>query len=279
MAGGKDRTGEEIGDYRLKRLLGSGKAGAVYLAEHRFLGMPGALKLFHKPAPSNSDKVFSEGVRAASLLIHANIVRVLNGGIAGGYPYLVTDYAPGGNLRDRCPRGSTLPLQVIAHYLRQCASALDFSHNRDGSAPHIPLVHCDVKPENILFGAKQEVLLTDFDLALTVPGLREITQDTDGDVTYMAPEHLQSLVGPACDQYALATVVYELLCGHPPFQGDALEVMRKKISMPAPPLPDTVPPAVAKVVMKALARAPKARYPTALAFAAAFEAALRHSSS
>jgi serine/threonine protein kinase len=267
-------SGEEIGEYRLNRLLGSGRAGDVYQGEHLYLGMPAAIKVFRAPAPGGSRTVFSAGVRAVAQMIHPNIVRVLGGSIARGHAYLVMDYAPNGNLRDRCPAGLRLTPKQILPYLQKCASALDFIHNHTRVYKHLPLVHCDVKPENILFGPGDALWLSDFDLAVNVKRLEKIvSQDTDGDVTYMAPEHLQAQPQPACDQYALATVVYELLSGHPPFQGTALEVIGQKMSKPAPRLVYGAPSAVETVVIKALERDPRDRYPTVRAFAEAFERA------
>jgi len=144
------------------------------------------------------------------------------------------------------------------------------------------VIHRDVKPENILLGSRGELLLSDFGIAVAAHSASSLkTQDRPGTPHYMAPEHIQGKPRPASDQYALGIVVYEWLCGRPPFHGDGLEILYQQISVPPPPLHSRVPaisPAVEQVVLQALAKDPQRRFSSVEAFATALEqAAQQHS--
>ncbi len=124
------------------------------------------------------------------------------------------EYAPNGNLRQRHQQGTRLALDTILPYVRQIADALQFAHDQK-------LIHRDIKPENMLLGRNNEVLLSDFGIAIMYSSMRSHSgpqQDTAGTVPYMAPEQLQAHALPASDQYALAIMTYEWLCGERPFQ-------------------------------------------------------------
>src|SRR5882724_10528303 len=220
-----DRVGEQLGNYRLMRLLGRGGFAEVYLGEHIYLETTAAIKVLNARLASDDAEQFRAEARTIARLVHPHIVRVLEFGVEQETPYLVVDYAPNGTLRKRYPRGSRLPLPTIVSYVNQMADALHYAHTHR-------VVHRDVKPENMLIGRRQEILLSDFGIALvtqstqeSVPGL----QNMAGTVAYMAPEQIQSHAVPASDQYALAVVVYEWLSGSRPFQGSFPEVAVKHI--------------------------------------------------
>src|SRR5437899_6372087 len=123
------------------------------------------------------------------------------------------DYAPNDTLRHRHPRGTRLPSAVFLPYVKQVASALQYAHDQK-------LIHRDVKPENMLLGRNNEVLLSDFGIATIAHTSRSLhTQDISGTIAYMAPEQVQGKSRPASDQYSLAIITYEWLIGSCPFQG------------------------------------------------------------
>src|SRR5437899_9959492 len=123
------------------------------------------------------------------------------------------DYAPNDTLRHRHPRGTRLPSAVFLPYVKQVASALQYAHDQK-------VIHRDVKPENMLLGRNDEVLLSDFGIAVVNQTSRSTTQQTViGTVNYTAPEQLQGKPRYASDQYALGAVIYEWLCGSAPFTG------------------------------------------------------------
>jgi serine/threonine protein kinase len=108
-------------------------------------------------------------------------------------PFLVMDYAPNGTLRQLHPKGTSLPLELIISYVKQIAAALQFAHNEK-------IIHRDVKPENMLVGARQEILLSDFGIALIAQSSRyQSMMDIAGTIAYMAPEQIQAHPRPASD--------------------------------------------------------------------------------
>jgi outer membrane protein assembly factor BamB/serine/threonine protein kinase len=264
------RVGQQLGNYRLIRLLGRGGFAEVYLGEHIHLGTQAAIKVLYTKLDRESIDAFRAEARTIASLEHQSIVRVLDFGVEGNTPYLVMSYAPGGTLRTRYPRGTRLPLSTVVSYVQDIASALQYAHDRR-------LVHRDIKPENLLVGHNNEVLLSDFGIALVAQSTRfERTQDVAGTVTYMAPEQIQSHPRPASDQYSLGIVVYEWLSGEVPFQGSFTDIAVKHALMPPPSLREKVPalsPQIEQVVFTALAKDPKQRFPTVQAFAVALKQA------
>ncbi len=264
-----DRTGQQLGNYRLVRLLGSGGFAEVYLGEHVHLNTKAAIKVLTARLTTEEIEQFRSEARTIARLRHPYIVRVLDFGVDNAIPFLVMDYAPNGTLRDRHPKG-TLPLDTIIHYIRQVASALQYAHDNR-------LIHRDVKPENMLLGANYEVLLSDFGLAVVAHSTRsQRTEGIGGTWAYMAPEQFHAHPSRASDQYALGIVVYEWLSGTPPFRGDFAHLMHQHIYVLPPSLCERVPtisPEVEQVVFTALAKNSEARFASVAAFAQAFERA------
>jgi serine/threonine protein kinase len=221
-------------------------------------------------------KRFLEEAQTLVRLKHSHIVRVLDFAVEQGAPVLVMDYAPGGTLRQRHPRGTSLALTTVASYVQQIAAALQYAHNQ-----HV--IHRDVKPENLLLGSDHRLLLSDFGLALFAPSLDVLsTQELTGTLPYTAPEQLCGKPGFASDQYALGIVTYEWLCGRRPFEGRALELIQQHLSAAPPPLREyypELPPAIEQVVLRALEKDPQQRYVSIQAFAQALERACREQAS
>src|SRR5947209_8757056 len=148
-----DRIGQQLGNYHLLRELGQGGFADVYLGEHVYLKSPAALKVLRTSLADVDVARFLSEAQTLVRLRHPHIVRVLEFAIEQGAPVLMMDYAPGGTVRQLYPRGSRLPLTTIISYLRQAASALQYAHSRN-------VIHRDVKPENLLLGEQQELLLS-----------------------------------------------------------------------------------------------------------------------
>jgi len=265
-----DRTGQQLGKYRLIRLIGQGGFAEVYLGEHIHLGTQAAIKVLATRLATEDIEKFRHEARTIARLIHPHIVRVLDFDVEEGTAFLVMDFAPNGTLRQRHPPGVPLPPLVIVPYVQQVAEALSYAHEQK-------LVHRDIKPENMLLGANQNVLLSDFGIALIAQTSRsDVPRDIAGTVAYMAPEQIQGHPRPASDQYALAVVVYEWLTGARPFQGSYQEIavqhavatpLSMRVRVP------TISSAVEEVVLIALAKDPQNRFGTALAFATALREA------
>jgi len=267
-----DRIGQQLGNYRLTRLLGEGGFAQVYLGEHIHLGTEAAIKVLTARLTTEEIEQFRSEARTIARLRHPHIVRVLDFGVDHGVPFLVMDYAPNGTLRQRYPKGTRLTLTTILPHIKQVAAALQYAHDQK-------LVHRDVKPENMLLEPDNTILLSDFGIAVVAHSSHSMnTQDIIGTVAYMAPEQLQGKPRLASDQYALAVVVYEWLSGSWPFNGAYVEIAMQHALTPPPPLREKVPaisPEVEQVVMKALAKDPHQRFTSVQDFATALEKASR----
>lgn len=263
-----DRAGQQLGNYRLIRLLGKGGFAEVYLGEHLYLNTLAAIKLLSTQLEGNELDHFRDEARMVARLEHPHIVRVLDFGVAEGVPFLVMSYANNGTLRTRHPKGSILPLHTIVTYAQQVASALQYAHNEK-------LIHRDVKPENMLLDKQDAILLSDFGLATVAQSSSTQTAgDIAGTVTYMAPEQLRGKPGPASDQYALGVVVYEWLCGTPPFHGQGYEAATQHILIPPPSLCEKVPmlpKSIELVVLRTLEKDPHKRFASVQEFANVLE--------
>ncbi len=265
-----DRIGQQLGNYRLTYLLGQGGFAEVYLGEHIYLKIQAAVKVLYTQLAREDFEDFQAEARTVANLEHPNIVRVLEFGIEGAVPFLVMSYAPNGSLRQRHPRGTPLPLPLILQYVRQMADALQYAHDEK-------LIHRDIKPENMLLGRRNEVLLSDFGIAIISQTSRsKSVQEVIGTVAYMSPEMLQGKPKAVSDQYALGIVVYEWLCGQRPFHGGFTELASQHMFVPPPSLREknpTISPDLEQVVMTALAKEPQQRFSSVHAFAHALEQA------
>lgn len=261
--------GQYFGNYQIVQQLGRGGFAEVYLGEHRYLATRAALKVVTAPLDAHGTDAFLREARTLAQLIHPHIVRVLEFGIENTIPFLVLDYAPGGTLRQRYPRGTRLPFATVVNSITHIASALQYAHNKG-------LVHRDVKPENILLGSDDTLMLADFGIAVLIQQTRSVqTLEVVGTPTYMAPEQLQGHPCPASDQYALGILAYEWLSGFPPFSGSFAEIAAQHCLVPPPPLTNRVPslsPQVEQVILQALAKNPASRFPSVVAFAEALSA-------
>src|SRR5947209_11026711 len=275
MADGKQREGQRLGNYRLIQLLGRGNFSEVYLGEHIHLNTQAAIKVLHGQLANHDLAGFLTEARTIARLRHPHIIQVLDFGVEGTTPFLVMDYAPGGTLRQRHPKGTRLSPDIVVTYVRQVANALQYAHQEK-------LIHRDIKPENMLLGRDNEVLLSDFGLVITAQSSSQQASDAAGTIAYMAPEQLRGKPRPASDQYALGIVVYEWLCGDRPFHGTFAELHSLHLFVAPPPLCErvpSIPTAVEHVVLKALAKDPKERFASAHVFARALEEAVKAESS
>ena len=265
-----DRVGQRLGNYHLLRLLGQGGFAQVYLGEHLRLGTQAAIKLLFTHLPNDDVEQFLAEARSLARLEHPHIIRILDFDVEQDIPFLVMGYASHGTLRQRYPKGTRLPLETILTYLKQAAGALQCAHNAR-------LVHRDIKPENMLLDRHDDILLSDFGIAVVAHSSRsQSTQEIIGTVSYMSPEQIQGKPRPASDQYALGVVAYEWLCGCPPFHGTPAEITTQHLHADPPSLREQVPgipPTIEAVVLKALEKDPHRRFTSVQEFATAFEQA------
>lgn len=265
-----DRVGQQLGNYRMVRLLGKGGFAHVYLAEHLYLKNQAAVKVLHPTVSDEERKAFQWEAQCLLGLRHPHIVRVFDYAVQDNIPFLVMEYAPHGTIRTRHPKGSRVPVAAITYYVKQVADALQYLHQQK-------LIHRDVKPENMLLAANQDILLSDFGIvAMSQTATFRAGQSQVGTPSYMAPEQLEGKPQAASDQYALGVVVYEWLCGERPFSGSTWSIIEQHVQAPPPALRThlpTISPLVESVVLTALAKDPAQRFVSVQAFATALEQA------
>jgi serine/threonine-protein kinase len=207
---------------------------------------------------------FRREARVIARLEHPHIVPIYAYGIDQGMPWMSMRLLSGGSLSARLKSGGRLPQARSLEILRGVASALDYAHAAG-------VIHRDVKPQNILIDEHEHIYLADFGIAKMVEGAPGLTQTgmITGTPQYMAPEQaLGSALDHRADIYSLGVVAYECLTGHVPFTADTpLAVLMKHVRDPIPlPPVSEVPEPLAHVLLKALAKAPGDRWPTAKAF-------------
>jgi eukaryotic-like serine/threonine-protein kinase len=262
----------KLGQYRLKRRLGAGGMGEVYLAEHVLLRRPCALKLIGPERAGDPKDLarFEREVRATAALRHPNTVQIYDyGRAADGTFYYVMEYLPGLTLDQLVRRHGPLPAARAAHFLRQVCGALREAHA-------VGLVHRDVKPGNVMVcsagGVYDTAKLLDFGLVLPradAPDVEKLTQEglVAGTPAYMSPEQAGGREGldARSDIYSVGALAYFLLTGRPPFAGrSAVGVLAAHLyESPGPPSahrPD-LPADLEAVVLRCLAKDPAERFP------------------
>ncbi|WP_213457072.1 serine/threonine-protein kinase [Rhizomonospora bruguierae] len=275
--------GDLLGDrYRLEEHIAAGGMGDVWRATDTVLARRVAIKVLRPrgPGAATFGARFTAEARTMAALRHPGIAEVYDygeeDGAGEGVAYLVMAYVDGEPLAGRIAARGPLPAGETMSIVAQAATALDAAHAAG-------VVHRDVKPGNLLIGPDGGVVLVDFGVARST-GAPEATDATAltgvdevvGTALYMAPEQVtKSDISPAADIYALGAVAYHCLAGHAPFTGTtALAVAMSHVNDDPPPLSADVPPAVRALVVRAMAKNPADRFPSAAALArAAREAA------
>ncbi len=267
--------GELIGGrYELGRQLGAGGMARVYLGHDRLLDRQVAVKVLAEPYASDPQFVerFRREASAAAGLNHPNIVAVYDRGEADGSYYIVMEYLSGPDLKQVIRRRSPLGPLMSIDYTQQILAALGAAHRRD-------VVHRDVKPQNVLVAEDGHLKVTDFGIA-RAGAQTDMTEagSVIGTAQYLSPEQARGdEVTAASDCYSVGIVLYEMLTGKVPFDGDrAVAVAMKQISdepLPVRQLEPAVPPELEAVVMRALAKRPSERYRTADEFSRALSGA------
>ncbi len=260
------------GRYTLIRRIGSGGMADVWLARDGELGREVALKVLHDNFARDQEFVsrFRREASSAAGLQHPNVVGVFDRGAVEDTYYIAMEYVEGAPLRDLINRGLTIPEAV--EVTRQVLAAAGFAHERG-------LVHRDLKPMNVLIDGSGRVRVTDFGIARAAGG-SEITRTGSvlGTAQYLSPEQAQGMeVTATSDVYAVGIILFEMLTGRVPFEGDnAVAIAMKQVSEQPPPpssINPAVPPALDSVVLRALAKDPAARYQSAAEMTAALDAA------
>ena len=261
------------GRYRILRRIGSGGMADVYCAEDSHLGRQVAIKVLHRRFAQDQEFVerFRREAKSAAGLNHPNVVGVFDRGEHEGTYYIAMEYLTGQTLKDLVTAQAPLPQERVIDIGTQILEAAGFAH-RHG------VIHRDFKPHNVIVDEHGHAKVTDFGIARA--GASEMTETGSimGTAQYLSPEQAQGhAVTATSDIYSIGVMLYELLAGRLPFEGDsAVAVALKHLSEAPPPIsqwrPD-VHPALEAVVMAALAKDPAQRWQSAEDLATALEAA------
>lgn len=259
--------GQTLGNkYEIQSEIGEGGMGKVYKAWHTVLGKAVAIKVPKRERCNDRQFVeaFIKEARLAAQLDHPNIVKINDVDEHDGIPYIVMEYVAGQNLRSMIRAFGAMPLDKICALFDQIAKALDYAHEQR-------IIHCDIKPSNILVDTGGRVKLVDFGIAramVRAKGKQEEPKRSFGSPRYMSPEHVQGKeLDARSDIYSLGIVLYEILTGTVPFdRGSSREIQEAHLSQP--PVPPSkkrpgLPKGVDKVVLRALAKEPEKRYASA----------------
>jgi eukaryotic-like serine/threonine-protein kinase len=270
-------VGELIaGRFELEEVVGSGGMASVYRAHDRLLERPVALKILHEHYVRDEEAVerFQREARSAAQLAHPNIVTVIDRGEDDGRPYIVFEYVVGENLKQLVTREGALPIGTAIDLGIQIAQALEAAHERG-------VVHRDIKPQNVLLGEEGRAKVTDFGIARArgTEGLT-LTGTIMGTSDYIAPEQAKGEpAGEASDIYSLGVVLYELLTGRVPYEGESpVAVAMRHVHDPVPSVRSRrpeVPPRLDACVRRALAKEPRDRFASMSDLIAELEACRR----
>lgn len=251
--------------YELEQQLGSGGMAMVYRARDQMLERTVAIKLLRADFSHDAEfrERFRQEARAAANLSHPNIVTVHDFGLDEERLFIVMEFVPGTDLKTILRRRGRLSVnEAIALMIQACAGI--------GYAHRAGLVHCDVKPQNMLVTPDQRLKVTDFGIARA---LASIVPDEKSDVVwgsplYFSPEQAAGLApSPASDVYALGVVLYEMLTGQTPFTASTAEELARLHREMPPPSPRKINPSIPisleQILIKVLSKEPASRYRTA----------------
>jgi serine/threonine-protein kinase len=252
--------------YRLIERIDEGGAGEVWRARDEKLDRDVAIKLLGPDADDAFRARFADEARRAAAVVHPNVVTVFDEGRDGADAFMVMELVPGKTLREIVAERGPMPPHEVSRLIRQVAAALDAAHAAG-------VIHCDVKPANVIVDPDGTAKLTDFGIARAARDRDE--QELLGTARYIAPERVEG--GPVTartDVYGLGLVTYELLTGRPAFDGaTSEELVRERLVGPPPSLRLArvgIDERLDPIVGRALATAPDRRYASAGAFARAF---------
>src|SRR3954471_3902862 len=251
------------GRYRLQGRIDEGGAGEVWRARDERLGRDVAVKILGANADEAFRERFADEARRAASVAHPNVVTVFDEGRDRGDSFMVMEYVRGKTLRDVVADRGALPAHEAARIVAQVAAALDAAHEAG-------VIHCDVKPANVILDEQGTAKLADFGIARAARGPRE--HELIGTARYIAPERVAGEPPTErSDIYSLGLVAYELLAGQPAYADmETEDLLRQRLDGPPPSLRNArvgVPAGVDAVVRRALARDPADRFSSAGAFA------------
>ena len=248
------------GRYELEEKIGSGGMAEVYKAHDRLLARPVAIKILHEAYRSDVEFIerFHREAKSAARLSHPNIVSIFDVGVAGNDHYIVMEYVQGSTLKKKIQDEGPLDLLTAVGIAKDIAQGLTHAHANN-------IVHCDIKPHNILMTDDGHAKITDFGIA------RAVTESTltyggsvIGSVHYFSPEQARGgAITPKSDVYSLGVVLYEMLTNRLPFTGDnpvqiAMKHVEEEPISPGRYRPQ-IPPMLEAIVCRTMSKSPEIR--------------------
>ncbi|MEJ7631336.1 MAG: protein kinase [Rubrobacteraceae bacterium] len=261
------------GRYEIQGKLGSGGMAVVYKAKDTILGRAVALKTLHGHYAGEQifRQRFKQEARAMASLDHPNVVKVYDICQDGEMPFIVAECVDGDDLGELLARSGKLNEMFTQRVAAQLLQALSYAHHRG-------VIHRDIKPSNILITRDGAVKVGDFGIARLIEDDEAETGEPGeviGSARYMSPEQLQGKEATSrSDIYSAGILLYHCLTGRPPFSGDVKSLARQQLhAVPKPPrrLNKKISPRAEAVILKALAKRPEDRYPSAAAMLAGME--------
>ncbi len=246
--------------YELVELIGSGGMADVYRAQDRLLMRPVAVKILHAQFKSDEEFIgkFHREAQAAACLSHPNIVNIYDVGVSEGDHYIVMEYVRGTTLKSKIKEEGRLDIGEALHIAREIADALSHAHMNN-------LVHCDIKPHNILLTPEGHAKVADFGIARAVTeSTMTYSGNVIGSVHYFSPEQAKgTIITPRSDVYSLGVVLYEMLTGQLPFTGETpVSIAMKHLQEEPVPVRQHRPeisPVIEAIVMRAMSKDPELR--------------------
>ncbi|HLG79120.1 MAG TPA: protein kinase, partial [Ktedonobacteraceae bacterium] len=257
---------QRVGQYEIIEPLEQGRLTQLYLAQQVYRQNQVMVEVFQPPLLDELKESFRAQASLLTKLKHPYILRIIDANIQSHYPYLVTEYRSHRTWGQIYPPGISYPLSTIAHQVEQLASALHYIH-------HQRVVHGAIRPENVWLDRHKNVHLRGFRIEAIEQNRERLNYQTAGVTKeaagYTAPESAQGKTSPASDQYSLAAMIYELLCGTLPFTGTPLEIFYQQTRDSTPTMKQRVPdiaPEIESAVMRALEKDPDRRHPDVQSF-------------